>query len=216
MEKEIRFVETTAGECLTEMFVRAVARRYHYEWKDQKKLRQVAADIRSALEGQEGFYCILPDRLDNFLKKENKKGEYYAGVILTLGEGVDRLQDIYNDKGDMERAYMAEVMTGELLRNAYLQFSGWLLKNSCYETESFHFFGTEEEFPMERMTKLLDYQSEKKVTCNGAYCLKPKKSVVFVAKLRNQRKNVESGREKNISAAMCAACENKNCIYKIS
>lgn len=212
MEKEIRFVETTAGKCLTETFVKVVAHRYHYEWKDQKKMRQVAAGIRSALEGQEGFYCIFPDNL----KKETRKEEYAAGVIVTLGEKVDRLQDAYSSRGDIEGAYMVEVMSGELLRNAYLQVSDWILKNSCYEAVSFHFFGTEEELPMELMTELLENQSEKKVTCNGAYCLEPKKSVVFLAKLMKKEENVAVRRGKNISAAMCAACKNKDCIYKIT
>ena len=216
MERESRFVETTAGKCLTDTFVKAIAHRYHYEWKDQKKMRQVAADIRSALEGQEGFYCIFSETPDYFLEEGSKKAGYYAGVILTLGEKIDCLQDTYSDKGDMEGAYMVEVMSGELLRNAYLQFSDWLYNNSCYEAESFLFFGAGESLPMEKIPELLVYQGEKKVRCNEAYCLEPKKSVVFLAKLKKQEEKKESGREKNISAVMCAGCGKKDCVYKIS
>lgn len=208
----MKFVSTTARNCLTDTFVKAVAGRYHYEWKDLKKLRQVAAGIRKALEGQEGFSCILPNSGGPVVWEGGKQSSCYAGVIQTLGEPLDRLQDAYSRVGDMEAAYMIEVISSELLKNCYLQFSDWLSTNTCYEAAAFHFFG-ETGLPVEHMQKLLSCQGERKVTCNASYCLEPKKSVLFLAELRPRAGAKKSFSERTaISEQMCAACERKDCV----
>lgn len=226
MERVIPFVETTSRECLTDTFVRAAAHRYHYEWKDQKKLRHVAAEVRSALEGQEGFICILPEPGKDFFGtgensslpdlKEREEGALSAGVVLTLGAELDRLQNDYSDRGDLEAAYMVEVISCELLQNAYLQCSEYLRKQTCYKTEAFYFFGEKEGLPMEKIPELLAYQKEEKVSCNGGYCLEPRKSVVFLVKLKPLEKDKETLEKKSISAAMCENCSKKECIYRKS
>lgn len=216
MEKESYFVKTTSAKCLTDTFVRAAAHRYHYEWKDQRKMRRVAAEIRTALEGREGFYLVLPKPGISFFGRKPEEGAVYAGVILTLGAELDRLQNGYSDSGDLEGAYMAEVISCELLQNAYLQCWEYLEKHTCYAPEAFYFFGEREELPLEKIPELLAYQREQRVTSNEVFCLEPKKSVVFLAKL-NQSENREGAlKKKSISAAMCESCSKKECMYRKS
>ena len=148
MEKrnnDIPFIRTDAGKSLTETYVKAIAHRYHYEWKDIKKMRQVAAQIRTTVEAEEGFYLLLPEA-----------GSNYAGVALTLGHSLDALQENYTRQEDIEGAYMIEVIAGELMRNAYLQFSDYIMEHTCYEVGAFHFFGSRPELPLKNMQKLLE------------------------------------------------------------
>jgi len=207
-------VKTTAGESLTDTFVRAAAHRYHYEWKDQKKLRHVAAEVRNSLEGQEGFFYILPKPGSSFFGYEPEEGTLYAGVILSLGGKIDQLQNSYSENGDLEGAYMVEVISCELLQNAYLQCSEYLGKHTCYVPEEFIFFGEREELPLEKMPELFAYQKEQRVTCNEACCLEPKKSVVFLVKLKQSEGEEGPLKKKSISAAMCESCRKKECIYR--
>lgn len=215
-DEENLFVKTTAGESLTDIFVRAAAHRYHFEWKDQKKLRHVAAEVRAALEGREGFFYIFPKSGENFFGYKPEEGTLYAGVILTLGAELDRLQNGYSDRGDLEGAYMVEVISCELLRSAYLQCSEYLGKHTCYVPEEFMFFGEREELPLEKMPELLAYQKEQRVTCNEACCLEPKKSVVFLVKLKQPEKKEGTFEKKSISAIMCESCSKKECMYRKS
>lgn len=205
MEKrnnDIPFIRTDAGKSLTETYVKAIAHRYHYEWKDIKKMRQVAAKIRATVEAEEGFYLLLPEA-----------GSNYAGVALTLGRSLDALQENYTRQEDIEGAYMIEVIAGELMRNAYLQFSDYIMEHTCYEVGAFHFFGSRPELPLKNMQKLLEKIPGAVVTCNEAYCLEPKKSVVFLAELKQTDERIKrEGQGRSIH--LCAACNRTDCAFR--
>lgn len=48
--------------------------------------------------------------------------------VLTLGEGVDRLQDRYRERENMTAAYMAEVISNEILMKAMKHMTECLQK----------------------------------------------------------------------------------------
>ena len=205
MEKrnnDIPFIRTDAGKSLTETYVKAIAHRYHYEWKDIKKMRQVAAEIRTMVEAEEGFYLLLPE-----------EGSDYAGVALTLGKSLDALQESYTRQEDIEGAYMIEVIAGELMRNAYLQFSDYIMEHTCYEVGAFHFFGSRPELPLKNMQNLLTKIPGAAVTCNEAYCLEPKKSVVFLAELKQKDERTKKEGQ-GMSIHLCAACNRTDCAFR--
>lgn len=223
MEKrnnDTTFVRTDAAKSLTETYVRAIAHRYHYEWRDIKKMRQIATQIRTTVEKEEGFYLLLPEQgkeqklpiRDLGAEKQTARSRC-AGVALTLGNSLDALQETYTRQEDIEGAYMIEVIAGELMRNAYLQFSDYIMEHTCYEVGAFHFFGSRPELPLADMKELLARLPGAAVTCNEAYCLEPKKSVVFLAELKQP-----DGRTKKegqgASIHLCAQCSRKDCAFR--
>ena len=222
MEKrksDVPFIRTDAAKSLTETYVRAIAHRYHYEWKDIKKMRQIAAQIRTTVEQEEGFYLLLPGEEKEQRISDGKPGDrqqdgfLYAGVALTLGSSLDELQERYTRQEDIEGAYMVEVIAGELMRNAYLQFSDYIMEHTCYEVGAFHFFGSRPELPLADMKELLAKLPGAAVTCNEAYCLEPKKSVVFLAELKQPDGRTKK-EGKGAALHLCAQCSRKDCAFR--
>ena len=116
-------------------------------------------------------------------------------------------------------------------------FQRWAEAHLKQRLESYHFFGSEEGLPFEKMAQLLAEMGQNRITCNQAYCMEPKKSVMFLAELSGGSPKVESKRnfrEKSgkssgagvkwnaaetekcgdKSTGICASCSNKECAYR--
>ena len=98
-------------------------------------------------------------------------------------------------------------------------------------------FSLSQKLPFEKMAQLLAEMGQNRITCNQAYCMEPKKSVMFLAELSGGSPKVESKRnfrEKSgessgagvkwnaaetekcgdKSTGICASCSNKECAYR--
>lgn len=102
----------------------------------------------------------------------------------------------------MLESYMVESIGGELLMRGYEQLESWIASRTGYHVAAYHFPGSEDAYPLTMMPVLLEKAGQNKVICNGGFCLKPKKSVVFLAELTRD--------EKKGCAGICEGCSRKN------
>lgn len=232
---EEKFIHTNLKNELTHDFLVEILKHYHYEQKDMEMLKEVAGELRECLAGEEGFYCMTRrqcEQILNLCREEN-----YAIGIFTLGSRVDELENRYSSTERLREAYAVETICWELLRKGYDMFQRWAEAHLKQRLESYHFFGSEEGLPFEKMAQLLAEMGQNRITCNQAYCMEPKKSVMFLAELSGGSLKVESKRnfwEKSGESSgagvkwnaaetekcgdkhtgICASCSNQECIYR--
>lgn len=120
--------------------------------------------------------------------------------VLTLGEGVDRLQDRYRERENMTAAYMAEVISNEILMKSYEAYDRMLAETTDYRVKEFHFPGSEEAYPLSDIGKILDMLYAP-VQCLKSFCMVPRKSVVFYAELTREKGNA--------CRSVCQTCEKE-------
>lgn len=194
--REVSGFSRIIKECTTELFLKEVCGKYHYRNEDGRQLKQTAEAVRSCME-REAFWehCIFAENEAPF-----------AGVIMSLGSGVDDLQEDYEKDGRLTESYMVETLSGEVLMRAYGAYNAWVAENTSYYVERYYFLGSEKAFPMELLPELLKKLSCP-VTCNAGYCMTPKKSVAFYALLT---------REPGVRCkGVCTGCRREDCPNKI-
>lgn len=108
-------------------------------------------------------------------------------VIVTLGNGVDMLQDRYSESGKLSESYMVECIGMELLKEAYGQAAERIHAHTGRWISGFSFVGDAVPFPY--MERIFDRLAPDAVSFNQAYMLTPKKTVVFLTELCTERKN---------------------------
>ena len=181
-------------------FLESVQQKFHYEKTRLNELQAVAEQMLPLIQ-REAFW----ERKENYSfrgKMAETADAVYEDVAMTLGSGIDGLQEKYHQKGMLSESYMLEVLAWELLIQAYRAYNRYVGEHTKWHVARYHFPGSEEEFPLTKLSRILQGFSEK-ISCNNAFCLLPKKSVVFVAELtQNQKIQCES---------ICAGCSNNHC-----
>ena len=161
-----------------EHFLRGVCGKYHYQDTDYQSLLETAEHMLPLMEEQ----ACWNHRLFELPGEQERSSEKYTEAAITLGEGLDRLQEEYAGKGLLSECYMVETLASELLLQAYGAYNRQVAEKTDYHVARYHFPGSEEAYPLSMLPKLLE-RLEMPVSCNEALCMTPKKSVVFVAKL---------------------------------
>lgn len=206
----------------TEGFLDAVMEKFHFCAEDRACFYEVGRRVEAAVQKDAGFwYAEL---------------EEAALAVLTLGEGVDVLQEQYTKEGLLTECYMAETIAGELMKNAYRDFNCWVEMHTGRHVARYRFFGAQEaggqtasgkpertkavqpdgnkvrlsfdRLSLEAMSAALQELGITQVQCNRACCLTPKKSVVFLAELTDD----ETVRCEGI----CTGCGRKDCPNRCS
>ena len=216
---EEKFIHTNLKNELTRDFLMEILTQYHYEKKDMEMLEEVAGGLRECLAGEEGFYCVTRNRCEQIINLPRM--ENYAVGIFTLGSMVDELQNRYSSTERLREAYAVETICWELLRKGYEMFQRWAEAHLKQRLESYHFFGADEELSFEKMAQILSGMGQKRITCNQAYCMEPKKSVMFLADFSGGKPKGDSCKEtfekekrSEKHTGICASCHNKECIYR--
>lgn len=195
---------------VTEDFLDAVMDKFHFDREERECFFAVGRRVEETVIEEAGFWC-----------SKTAGNVETSAVALTLGTGVDRLQEEYTKNGRLTECYMAEAIADELLLTAYREFNRWVEKTGALHVARYHFFGTQEELSpwlaaqlrdaglsgigslgLEGIMQALLALGKPAVECNGAYCLTPKKSVVFLAELTAQEVYCEG---------VCAGCARKDC-----
>lgn len=189
----MRYEKTGLAFEMTEPFIARVMQKYHFDAAEKENMRQVAARVQKEAAGQAGFWQT---------PEENGSAEW-VNVAMTLGDGVDRLQETYLEEGRMTECYMAEALAGELLLTLYQKFNRRIREKTGRHVARYRFYGAEEGLPLEEMEKAPVLQGQDEISCNSACCLLPKKSVVFWAELTEEEGRVCEG--------ICAGCGRKDC-----
>lgn len=186
------------------VFLEKVCKKFHYEKERIPELRAVAEEMLPWVR-REAFWESRTSRVISGGQDESAD-TWYEDVVMSLGSGVDALQDIYQEKGLLSESYMLEALSSELLLEGYGAYNRSVKEKGDWHVARYHFPGSEENFPLEMVPVLLK-SFNCPVGCNGAFGITPKKSVVFVAELtQDEQVRCES---------ICAGCGNAQCPNRV-
>ena len=181
-------------------FLEGVRRKFHYGDTKTAAFQAVAQEMLPLMR-EEAFWDSRAFSVEGRQPGESADA-VYESVIMSLGGGLDTLQERYSEEGRLSESYMLEVMASELLLKGYGAYNRYVQENRDRHVARYHFLGSEEAFPLELLPELLQ-ESAERIVCNSAFCLMPKKSVVFVAELTQDSKvRCES---------ICVGCHNLHC-----
>lgn len=199
------FSEITAL-CRDEQFLHSVMKKYHYDPEEYPNLKQMAEQMVVCLEAEAGWQ-------DRDCEETFPEGERsFLAVGITLGKRIDDLQENYLQDGLLTESYMIEVLSSELLLKSYRAYTEWVVVHRNLHVGRLHFLGGEisetSEPPISSLLQLANLpmllqELELPVTCNAAYCMIPKKSVVFYAELTKDPFTKCAG--------ICLGCGRRDC-----
>ena len=186
-------------------FIEQVMRKYHFSTEEKEALQQVYEKVRTYMAPYAIYRINTRMRGVPLLDAEQS-----ALVAMTLGEGVDRLQEYYEREHALSESYMVECVANELLLQMYADFNQSYPKFHRRYVKRYVFVG--EEIPLDGMQKLLaevygrqpaDIGQENDITANEYGVLQPSKSVVFFALLSDNPEQRCQG--------ICMNCGNTEC-----
>lgn len=181
-------------------FLEGVRRKFHYGDTKTAAFQAVAQEMLPLMREQ-AFWDSSAFSLES-CQPEESADAVYERVIMSLGDGLDALQEHYSEEGMLSESYMLEVLASELLLKGYGAYNRYVQENRDRYVARYHFLGSEEAFPLELLPELLEGTAGR-IVCNSAFCLIPKKSVVFVSELTQDTKvQCES---------ICVGCHNLHC-----
>lgn len=188
-------------------FLKKVLKKYHYEEEREAELKKVSEEMlplmrREAFwESRESGRWSASSALSGALH-EKKADAAYEAVLMSLGSGLDRLQEEFHEQGKLSESYMLEALASELLLEGYGAYNRCVRERGKRHVARYHFPGSEEAFPLTMLPELLK-EFNGPAACSDAFCITPKKSVVFVAELTmDERIHCES---------ICTGCRNIHC-----
>lgn len=184
-------------------FLGKIRKKFHFGEEQAVQIRAVAEEMLP-LTRKEGFWSRKAYSLRN--RQFVSEPDGYDCVAMSLGYGVDLLQENYSEKGLLSESYMVEVLAGELLMRGYDAYNRYILEHTAQHVARYHFPGSEADFPLEMLPGLLENLTGK-ITCNAAFCMQPKKSVVFISELTDDVHMQCKG--------ICIGCGSTSCPNRI-
>jgi len=168
--------------------------KYHFQPENAEELKKVYRNMKEKLNSV--AFIEMTSEVKTSIPYES-----YCICVVTLGDGIDQIQDEYSRNEAYSEAFMVECIGMELLKRAYEQLSEIVAENYGQWLKKYDFFG--DVFPLEEMKDIVDQMPESVVTCNQVYLLQPKKSVVFVAEMVNDKSEIQCN--------LCDSCGNTTC-----
>lgn len=214
------FEKENLEEFVSPAFQENVRVKFHFEEEQTGLIREVAEELLPVLQ-REAFW-VRTAYIQPAMQKESSQirqacgaknrqsadvpDKAYECVAMSLGHGVDQLQESYSEKGLLLQSYIVEALTGELLMRGYDAYNRYIASNTDWHVARYHFPGSEDSFPLEMLPELLQDLTQE-ITCNAAFCMIPKKSVVFISELTQD----ETVRCQEI----CDGCGNTACPNRV-
>lgn len=198
---------------LNPAFLKKTRDKFHYGETGLTEFQEVAREMLPLIrkeafwESKESSVFMSGNYSMNDAYQSELSDVSYVDVVMSLGEGLDSLQENYSRQGMLSKSYMLEVLAGELLMQGYSAYNRFIETNTKQHVAKYHFLGSESFFPLEMLPHLLQRVTDK-VTCNEAFCMLPKKSVAFVAELTQD--------EKIHCEGVCVGCNSIHCINRIA
>lgn len=194
------FFPNVLDKFLSPIFLEGVRKKFHYDETQALEFQAVAEEMLPLMR-EEAFWERRVSSGENKHQSE-AYGVIHEQVVMSLGNGIDCLQERYSERELLSQSYMIEVLASELLLQGYTAYNHYIKENTDWHVARYHFFGSEEDFPLEMLPDLLK-ELTPLITCNSAFCMLPKKSVAFIAELTKDDKVQCRG--------ICAGCNNLAC-----
>ena len=184
-------------------FLKTVHKKFHYGEEQLETLMAVAGEMLPIIR-KEAFWERGAER--SYGGEQGEPGMVCEEVVMSLGKGLDDLQEDYSRKGMLLESYMLETLASELLLRGYSAYNQYVRMEGKWHVARYHFPGSEEELPLESLPEILEGLSPQ-VVCNKAFCMQPKKSVVFIAELTQDATRVCEG--------ICIGCGSADCPNRV-
>ena len=182
-------------------FITNIISKYHFD----EAAREQIIDIYSQIKECAKPYAVY--RINQKATGIRMIDDSQAAIVaMTLGAGVDELQEEYSLAGCLDEAYMIDCISNELLIHMYEEFNREYGRYHRRYIKKYIFVG--DEIPLTDNPKLLEQINTNKneITANEYGVLTPTKSVIFYA-LLSDNPNEKCQR-------ICANCNNYNCDNK--
>lgn len=195
-------------------FLEKVRTKFHFGEAQSEKLQKVAEEMLPWMR-REAFWESRPSRVRDGQGQhaesigedaDESTGAVYEDVVMSLGGGLDSLQESYTEKGMLSESYMLETLASEILLKGYGAYNRSVQEHTKLHVARYYFPGSEAQLPLDMVPVLLQ-GFDRRVTCNDAFCILPKKSVVFIARLtQDAQMRCES---------ICVGCGNIHCPNRV-
>ena len=194
------FFSDVLDKFLSTAFLEGVRKKFHYDETQVSEFQAVAEEMLPLMR-DEAFWERKVFSGANQCQGE-AQSVIYEQVVMSLGNGIDSLQERYNERELLSQSYMIEVLVSELLLQGYAAYNRYIRKNTDWHVARYHFLGSEDDFPLNMLPNLLK-ELTPLITCNAAFCMLPKKSVAFIAELTQD--------DKVRCRGICVGCNNFHC-----
>lgn len=185
-------------------FLEKVCMKFHYEKDRMEELLKVAEEMLPLIR-REAFWERRKSDIGNNCASQTADA-VYEEVVMSLGSGLDDLQESFHEKGMLSESYMLEALASELLLEGYGAYNRYVKESGSRHVARYYFPGSEKEFPLKMVPALLS-AFQVPVTCNEAFCITPKKSVIFLAEL--------TADEQVQCESICTGCRNMHCPNRV-
>lgn len=173
-----------------------IIQRYHFREEDFISLQALSRVMMPLLQAK--AYYLWKGKGDTI------QYEDYAIVFLTLGKGIDDLQDVYLNSRCLSEAYMIECIALEMLTKAYEEFVKRVQRETGKWAVKIDFLG--DTYPMTLLPELYEKFGQMDISYNEQMVLTPGKSVVFLLPM--------SERKTKNPCHVCENCSNKECLFR--
>lgn len=177
---------------MIESAYRQILSRYHFHSTEEAEIRFLTERLLQTASPVVYFGRKVPE------------GESRLAVLVTLGIGVDNLQETYTARGELMESYMIECIAMELLKNAYEQAADIIYSHCGLWMGGFDFLG--DTVPLEKMEEVFAILKPEEISYNQAYMLTPKKTVAFYTTLTDSRKAAYCN--------VCSTCSHTKCVHR--
>lgn len=159
-----RYYRTDMSLMLSRDFATEIIQRQHYNPQDQEVVLSVLHDIRNCIKDQEGMELRITPA--------------YADVVITLGSRLDVLLDRYGRQYHVLRQLVTEHVVSAVLMHQYERVMELLEQETGRRPGRVHFWGSEPEYPLERIPEILEQLKHTGVHYREPGILTPTKSVI--------------------------------------
>ena len=141
-------IRMSASKQDRERFIKEIINKYHFEPEAEDDIISVYEKMQSCMKP---YAVYRMNQRDTGIKDIDSRQS--AIVAMTLGKGIDSLEEQLTDAGKLDEAYILECIAAELLLTMYGDFNKEYAKFHRRYVERYVFIG--EEIPATEVPKLL-------------------------------------------------------------
>lgn len=141
-------IRMSASKQDRERFIKEIINKYHFEPEAENDIISVYEKMQSCMKP---YAVYRMNQRDTGIKDIDSRQS--AIVAMTLGKGIDSLEEQLTDAGKLDEAYILECIAAELLLTMYGDFNKEYAKFHRRYVERYVFIG--EEIPVTEVPKLL-------------------------------------------------------------
>lgn len=141
-------IRMSANKQNRERFIKEIINKYHFEPEAEDDIISVYEKMQSCMKP---YAVYRMNQRDTGIKDIDSRQS--AIVAMTLGKGIDSLEEQLTDAGKLDEAYILECIAAELLLTMYGDFNKEYAKFHRRYVERYVFIG--EEIPATEVPKLL-------------------------------------------------------------